>query len=203
MFIDFLVEEESAEIALQHLIPFILGNEIKYRTIRFQGKPDLLKRLPARLQGYSNWLPDDYRIVVLVDEDRQDCHTLKQELETAATQAGLITKSAAREDGMFQVLNRIAIEELEAWFFGDVDALHTAYPRVSHNLHRNRRYRDPDAIAGGTWEALERVLQRSGYFQGGLPKIQVADEIASHMIPEHNLSRSFQIFCTGLLAIQP
>jgi hypothetical protein len=202
MFIDFLIEEESAESALQHLIPAILGTDVAYRAIRFQGKPDLLKKLPDRLKGYSNWIPDDYRIVVLVDEDRQDCRMLKQELETVATRAGLITKSTAREGSVFQVLNRIAVEELEAWFFGDVDALRTAYPRVSPNLHKNHRYRDPDAISGGTWEALERVLQQNGYFQGGLPKIQAADEIAQHMVPERNTSRSFQIFHAGLLAIQ-
>ena len=141
--------------------------------------------------------------MVLVDEDRQNCRILKQKLETAVTRAGLVTKSSAEKSSMFQVLNRIIVEELEAWFFGDVDALRTAYPRVSANLQRNRRYRDPDAIAGGTWEALERILQQNGYFQGGLPKIQVADEIAQHMVPERNTSHSFQVFRTGLLAIQP
>lgn len=50
----------------------------------------------------------------------------------------------------FQVLNRLAIEELEAWFFGDVAALHSAYPRVPSTLGRRSRYRDPDAIRGGT-----------------------------------------------------
>ncbi len=33
---------------------------------------------------------------------------------------------------------------------------------------------DPDAIPGGTWEAFERVLQRSGYFQTGLRKLEAA-----------------------------
>ena len=202
MFIHFLVEEESAEIALRHLLPAILGADFdEYNIIRFQGKTDLLEKLPARLKGFSHWLPDNHRIVVLVDEDRQDCRILKQELETAAIQAGLVTKSTARENGVFQVLNRIAIEELEAWFFGDVQAIRAAYPKVSQNLHRNRRYRDPDAIAGGTWEALERVLQRSGYFRAGLPKIKVAEEISQHMLPERNTSRSFQVFRAGLLAI--
>jgi len=203
MFIDFLVEEESAESALKHLIPAILGDDVAYRIIRIQGKPELLKKLPSRLQAYSKWLPGDHRIVVLVDEDRQDCHALKQELETMAIQAGLITKSTVQDGEVFQVLSRIAVEELEAWFFGDVQALRSVYPRVSKNLHKNHRYRDRDAILGGTWEALERVLQRSGYFQGGLPKIQIADEIASRMIPERNTSRSFQAFCSGLLALQP
>jgi len=55
-------------------------------------------------------------------------------LERAAVQAGLITKSGVSSDSRFQVLNRLAIEELEAWFFNDIQALHTAHPRISLNL---------------------------------------------------------------------
>ena len=65
-----------------------------------------------------------------------------------------MTKSSAAQNEDFQVVNRLAIEELEAWFFGDVEALHAAYCRVSINLQDQARYRDPDAIRGGTYEAL-------------------------------------------------
>ena len=53
----------------------------------------------------------------------------------------------------FQLVNRLAVEELEAWFFGDVDAMATAYPRVPRTLAQRAPYRDPDRIKGGTWEA--------------------------------------------------
>ena len=94
------------------------------------------------------------------------------------------------------------IEELEAWFFGDPDALRAAYPRVSRTLERKARYRDPDAVPGGTWEALLRVLQRAGYYKGvPLPKLEAANRIAQHMDPERNRSRSFQAFRAGLECI--
>lgn len=99
------------------------------------------------------------------------------------------------------VLNRIAIEELEAWFFGDVEALRAAYPKVPATLGSQARYRDPDAIVGGTWEALERVLQGKGYHRGGLQKIKAAKEIAAHMDPARNRSRSFRVFMEGLAAL--
>ena len=99
------------------------------------------------------------------------------------------------------MINRIAIQELEAWYFGDWDAVRAAYPRVSETVPRRTGYRDPDAIAGGTWEAFERVLQRSGYFAGGLRKIQAARSIAPHVDPVRNTSHSFQVFRDALLEL--
>ncbi|TVQ16781.1 MAG: DUF4276 family protein, partial [Leptolyngbya sp. DLM2.Bin15] len=60
-------------------------------------------------------------------------------------------------------------------------------------------YRDPDAIQGGTWEALQRELQRAGHFKGGLDKVRAAREIAHFMNPVINRSSSFQVFRRGLL----
>ncbi len=96
------------------------------------------------------------------------------------------------------MLNRIAIEELEAWFFGDVKAIAEAYPGVSLSLGNKAKYRNPDAITGGTWEALQRVLQTEGYYLAGMPKIEVARKISEHMEPKRNQSRSFQVFRDAL-----
>ena len=62
-------------------------------------------------------------------------------------------------------MNRIAIEELEAWYFGDWTAVVQAWPRVSANVPAQRGYRDPDAIPGGTWQAFECVLQRDAVLE--------------------------------------
>ena len=115
--------------------------------------------------------------------------------------AGLTTKTSAAPDGTFQVLNRIAIEELEAWFWGDFEAMRQAYPRLPATLSSRRPFRDSDAIAGGTAEAMERVLQRAGYYKSGLAKTQAARDIARYMQPERNLSKSFQVFREGLISI--
>ena len=118
-----------------------------------------------------------------------------------AQKVGLITKTSAQTNQEFQVLNRIIIEELEAWFFGDINALRQAYPKVSPNLAKREAYRNPDTIKGGTWEALERVLKRAGYHQGGLEKYKAASEISPHMNPSINQSKSFQVFSEGLLTM--
>ncbi len=202
MHIEFLVEEPSSEAALQNILPRVLQEQISFAIHPFRGKPDLLNKLPARLRGYRAWIPESWRIVVLVDTDEDDCHEIKAALESAAIQARLITKSGLRSaSSQFQVLNRLAIEELEAWFFGDIEALHSAYPRISPHLGNRAPYRDPDAIIGGTWEALERELRRVGYFPGGLNKISAAREISRFMVPERNRSRSFQVFRQGLIAM--
>ena len=57
MHIEFLVEEQSAESALVNLIPKIIGREVSFKIHPFQGKPNLLANLPARLRGYRQWLP--------------------------------------------------------------------------------------------------------------------------------------------------
>lgn len=197
--IEFLVEELSAEAALENLVPKILGKEVTFVIHRYQGKQDLLRKLPDRLKGYKKWLPDDWRIVVLIDTDRQDCKLLKRQLEEIASKAGLITKSAAPSDRSFQVLNRLAIEELEAWFIGDVAAIVAAYPNISPNIAQQERFRNPDAIPGGTWEALEKLLQSKGYHPGGLEKVNAAREISQHMNPDRNRCKSFEVFKDGLL----
>jgi len=200
MHIEFLVEEPSAEAALNNLAPVILGPEITFQVHPYNGKQDLLTKLPRRLAGYRAWLPEGWRIVILLDTDEADCLQLKARMEAIAHAAGLTTRSAA-SGAQFQVLNRLAVQELEAWFFGDTAALCAAYPRLKPHLGERSKYSNPDAIAGGTWEALERELQRVGYAPGGLAKVATARVISAHMQPERNRSHSFQIFQQGLLEL--
>lgn len=199
MHIEFLVEDLSTQEACTILLPSLLPSGTEYEIRSFRGKQDLLAKLPDRLKGYQSWIPQDWRIVVLIDRDNENCQDLKSKLEDISQQAGFITKTACVEGQTFQVLNRIMIEELEAWFFGDVEAICHAYAGVSSSLAQKAKYRDPDAIYGGTWESLQRELQRVGYFKGGLDKVKAAREIAQFMNPEVNRSPSFQTFRNGLL----
>jgi hypothetical protein len=193
------VEEYSMAAALELLLPKMLG-DIGFQIIRFQCKDDLLKNAPARLKGYAGSLPRSWRIIVLVDRDNDDCQQLKKRLELMAIDAGLRTKRTARKDQQFQAVSRIAIEELEAWFFGDWAAVQAAYPRVSPNVPRRAGFRDPDAIVGGTWEALERELKKAGYFSTGMRKLEVARSVASRMEISRNRSGSFQAFSSAVTA---
>lgn len=144
-------------------------------------------------------MPADWRIVVVVDRDDEDCHVLKDRLEQMARRAGLRTRTWAG-NASWQLANRIAIEELEAWYFGDWPAVRSAFPRVSDEVPRRRGFRDPDAIAGGTWEAFERVMQTRGYFVSGLAKIDAARAIGAKVDPARNTSRSFRAFRDAVVA---
>ena len=181
------------EAFLRVALPRMIPGSCSFNIHPFRGKSDLLRKLPGRLRGYQRWIPPNYRIVVLVDRDDQDCHVLKADLEAAAGMASLLTRSQAGV-GQWQIANRIVIEELEAWYFGDWVAVRRAYPRVPPNIPRRVSYRDPDAIKGGTWEAFERVTKKHGYFATGLRKVEAAEAIAAHIGPDRNRSVSFGVF---------
>lgn len=197
MIIEFYVEEESTEAMLGHVLPKMLPIAVAYRIFVFRGKQDLLRRLPQRLLQYQ-WRPDNWRVVILVDQDAEDCKALKARLEQIVADAGLTTR--AKNPDQFRVLTRIAVEELEAWFFGDMEAVRAAFPRgVDANLEQKAAFRDPDAIRGGTAERLGTIL--SYYFPQGLEKIRAAKAIALHMDPQRNTSKSFRMFYDAIRAI--
>lgn len=187
--LEVIVEEPSMEEALRPLLPKILG-DISFAIYRHRCKDDLLLRLPDRLRGYSQFIQPTWRLVVLVDRDDDNCLKLKQKLDGIADKAGLKTRSRATATS-WQVVNRIVIEELEAWYFGDWAAVKTAYPKVPVTIPNQAKYRDPDAIHDA-WETFERVLQGAGYFKSGLRKLEAARAIAPHLEPSRNASRSFQ-----------
>lgn len=185
-----LVEEPSMEAFLRSLLPRLLPEGRTFEVHPFQGKHDLLGKLEDRLRGYANWLPDDWRIVILVDRDADDCKVLKQRLEELALMAGLRTRSRSGT-APWQLVNRIVVEELEAWYFGDWDAVRSAFPRTQRTIPYQAKYREPDAILGGAWEAFERILKRYGYFETGLRKIEAARAIGAHFDPGRSRSLSF------------
>lgn len=192
--LEVIVEEPSMEAALRVLLPRLLG-EVSFQIYPHQCKDELLQRLPQRLRGYAPWLPPGWRIVVVVDRDDDDCVVLKKQLDQMAEQVGLCTSSNG-SGRPWQIVNRIAIEELEAWYFGDWQAVRRAYPRAPESIPRQDKFRDPDAIRGGTWEAFERVMQSAGYFRGGLRKIEAARQIGPYLDSRRSTSQSFCTFCS-------
>jgi len=195
--LELLVEEPSMEAFLRALLPRLLPQDRTFEVHAFQGKTDLLGRLEQRLRGYAKWLPNDWRIVVVVDRDDEDCRQLKRRLEEIALRAGVTTRTHAGA-GQWQLVNRVAIEELEAWYFGDWDGVRAVYPRVAATVPQRQGFRDPDAIAGGTWEAFERVMQTHGYFKGALGKIEAARSLGAHIEPSRSRSASFSAFCAAI-----
>ena len=190
---EFLVEEPSMEAFLRAWLPRFLPQHCTFKIYVYRGKHALLRRLGNRLRGYANWMCPWHRIVVVVDRDRDDCEELKLRLERICESAGLRSRRAAGGPD-WQVVTRIAIEELEAWYFGDWPAVCAAYSRVPARIPDRAARRNPDAIRGGTWEAFERVLQRHGHFRQGLAKVQAATDIGQHIDPARNRSHSFAVF---------
>ncbi|MEU7786471.1 DUF4276 family protein [Amycolatopsis sp. NPDC049159] len=187
--VEILVEEQSAEAALKTLVPKIVGEDVSFAVRRFQGKQDLLKRLPGILRGFAariSW--EALRVVVLVDRDTEDCRELKRHLVEVGEEAGLPSEF---------ILHRVVIDELESWFLGDVPALCAAYDKVPKDLGKQARYRDPDDT-GKASRALEDLLRSKGYLRDRLPKVAAAEAIAPHMDIENNRSKSFQVFRDGL-----
>jgi len=197
--VEILVEEPSMAEALRQLLPGALG-ATTWEVYEHRCKDDLLRRLPERLRAYAGWLGATTRVVVVVDRDDDACDELKGQLEAVAHAAGLGTPAKPKR-GVVHVVNRLAIEALEAWFSGDWEAVCAAYPKDDPNVPQKAPYRDPDNVKGGTWEALERVLQAAGYHAGGLAKKQAAREIARHMDPTRNRSHSFGVFWRSLQAM--
>ena len=86
--VDVIVEEPSAEAALQLLLPKMLRH-VSFSVYTHQCKAELLLRLSQRLKAYaarrrSNpWFRNHCRIIVLVNRDQEDCQDLKHHIETA------------------------------------------------------------------------------------------------------------------------
>jgi hypothetical protein len=74
-----------------------------------------------------------------------------------------------------------------------------AYPRVAANAANKTALRHSDEIAGGTWEAFERLARRAGYFAGGLRKVEAAQAIGAVFDHDECQSPSFTAFRDAVL----
>ena len=113
--LELLVEEPSMGAFLEATLPRLLPVDCTFAIHAFQSKDDLLRKLPGRLRGYRLILPDDWRLIVMMDRDNTDCREVKANLERESCQAALITRTQVA--AAWQVVNRVVIEELEAWYF--------------------------------------------------------------------------------------
>ena len=97
----FMLEEPSAKVLLESLLPRILPNDVSFLCIPHEGKQDLEKSLPVKLRHWN--VPNTW-FVVIRDKDQSDCLTLKNHL-----------KKICEDSGRPETLVRIAVHELESW----------------------------------------------------------------------------------------
>jgi hypothetical protein len=210
MHFEVLVEDQSGAIAIKLFLQKILGpngqthtyNIHPYkgigrlpRNLRGQTDPQkriLLDRLPKILQGYERSLQNSDAVLVVIDLDNRDCIQLKREL------VSILEQCRPKPNALF----RIAIEEIEAWFLGDLGALKKAYPHAANSVLNTYVQ---DSICG-TWEKLADAvyiggsvkLKALGYPLIGEVKSKWAGKISPLIDIDHNRSKSFQVFCNGV-----
>jgi hypothetical protein len=202
MHFEFLVEDQSGKKALEILVPKMLGNDITYRVISYKGigrisrglKPKteankriLLDQLPKLLQGYgkSPHFRDSGQIVVVCDLDDKDKNSFSEELNSVLNACNPKPRASFC----------LAIEEFEAWYLGDLDAIRKAYPNADNKVLN--RYKN-DSICG-TWELLadavykggRKALSDKGWQAEGEQKSVWAEKISPHMDVDINKSPSF------------
>ncbi|WP_395737919.1 DUF4276 family protein [Prosthecobacter sp.] len=209
MHLEFLIEDSSGEKLLQTLLPKLLGSQGDPHSWRIHGykgigrvpkglkttgdpsKRILLDQLPRLLRGYGQTAGID-AVVVILDSDQRNCRTFLSELQALCSEC----------DPAPNTLFRIAIEEMEAWYFGDRTALLQAYPRAKRDILD--RYQQ-DSVCG-TWEMLADALypggaeaiKKTGWPLPGQIKSEWAEKIGPLMDPHRNLSPSFGKLCDGV-----
>ena len=165
MHIEILVEDSSGEKLLGLLLPRIIGeygDPHTWRIHAYKGigripiglrvKDDpanriLLNQLPKLLRGYSKSKGID-AVVVVLDVDKRDCQAFLKELKSVAIECNSLSNT----------LFRLAIEEMEAWYFGDRNALLCAYPHANRDV-LDRYVQDSQC---DTWERLADAVYPGG-----------------------------------------
>lgn len=176
----FLLEEPSAQDALEAWVPIWLPVGVKAHYLLFQGKQDLEKRMVLRMR---HWLLPNSHFIVIRDQDSGDCRQVKASLQERCRAAG-------RPDAVV----RVACRELESFFVGDWQAVAQAFNRPAlARLAGKAAFREPDTL-GSPSQELARHL-------GGYQKRDGARRIAPLVDPERNRSRSFHALRSAVLAL--
>lgn len=174
-----LVEERSMKVLLDELIPRFFP-ACEFLCVAHEGKRDLQKSIPRKLKA---WREPGTRFIVVQDNDGGDCKELK-------TKLSLLCSTAGRSDAIV----RIVCQELEAWYFGDLEAAAMAFDRSELlEVRRKPRYRDPDAIPHPSRE-FQRLLPE-------YQKVSGARAMARHMALNTNRSPSFRALMNGIQKI--
>lgn len=209
MHIEILVEDASGGKLLESVLPKLLGEQGTSHTWRLHpykgvgripknldvnadpAKRILLDRLPRILRGYGK-TPSIDAVVIVLDSDQRNCTDFLAELKNLAA-------------GCYSVPNtlfRLAVEEMEAWYLGDEQALRAAYPRARADVLS--RYKQ-DSVCG-TWELLADAvhpggsakIKKEGWPLSGQIKYEWASKIGPLLEPNSNNSPSFCKLCDGL-----
>lgn len=188
--LEILTEEQSMAEFLKGFLPNILPQDYVIGKNCYihphKGKNDLRKSIPRKMRSYSH-LPYSVKVIIIHDQDSNDCHQLKQDI------VKLIKDTLTQTGHSIPVLVRIACRELENWYLGDLKAVEDACPKSKASQYVNKsKYRSPDGLTGS--DEIRRLLQEN------FSKTKLAREMSQCMsINENdNRSKSFQHFVRGI-----
>lgn len=206
MHIEILVEDSSGEKLLAALLPQLLGEPHTWRVHAYKGigripknmnagadpaKRILLDQLPRLLQGYGR-TPGIDAVVVVLDTDKRNCVDFLAELKTVADACVPVPNT----------LFRLAIEEVEAWYLGDQDALLAAYPRAKRDVLGRYVQDSPcdtcELLADAIYKGGSAAIKKAGWPLPGQIKHEWAEKIGPLLIAERNVSPSFGKLRDGL-----
>lgn len=196
MHIEILVEDESTRVVVEELLARLSPDppDATWRVLPLGGRDEMWGKLWGVLHALASAQYADM-VLVLLDQDRSDCLKMKQEARRIADRAGMFRADGSPTVTAFVI--RIIQTELESWFLGDPVAVRSAYPRLPERAKIVNR---PIESVDDAWETLHRHFQRSGYYPGIMPKVEVAEAIAPHLslVPGTNRSHSFNVFLRSL-----
>ena len=126
----FLVEDYSTKKFLEGILPRLGFEQYDFNIKSHRGKEDLTSNLHKIVPSLSKRAQ---QIIIILDQDKQDCMKLKNELNEKMVHCACEYKI------------RIACYELEAWFLGDMTAISKCSPRFKASFFQGKeKYRDID-----------------------------------------------------------
>lgn len=204
MHFEILVEDKSGKNVLEILMPKILGQNHSWKIFAFNGighipknmrnakevaNQMLLNNLPRLFRAYGQTFAGYHNyaaaLILVCDLDDKCQKTFRDQLYNILISCNPKPKTRFC----------FAIEEGEAWFLGDLNAIKAAYPKAKDavlNSYVN------DSICG-TWEKLadaiykggEAALSVKGRQAVGTEKSRWVEKITPHMSIDNNQSPSF------------
>ena len=153
----------------------------------------LLDLLPSELRAYNKiYAGKDIILIIAMDSDDKDPQALRQEIYSVASKFAPDIRSVVG----------ISTEEIEAWVLGDKSAIIEAYPDTNKDVLDSYVQ---DSVCG-TWEILCRAVSENaeelidiGYPAIGHYKALWTENISKYMLPQRNVSPSFNTFKMALI----
>jgi hypothetical protein len=181
----FLVEDYSMRQFLQGILPRLGFQDHTFEIKHHRGKEDLISHLPQIIPSLSKRAQ---QIIVLIDQDKQDCIKLKKKIEEKMAWCACDYKI------------RIACYELEAWFLGDMEAIAQCSPKFKARFFQGKeKYRDVDRIDKPS-RVIEEIVPDWKAEYASKPQFAktIADFVSLAKLPYANRSHSFHVFLDTL-----